>query len=136
MKEPSSLPAQNADERSALGRRFARAATQRRRRRPRLPSEGETDSPPVCQIIFQKAAYPSEWLPSAISLVEYAVVAMLTAVFESWHIGNGNYPPLRRGEQVNLSFEIEPLAIDPLAADEPESFVHLESGEHDFEVLP
>jgi hypothetical protein len=31
----------------------------------------------------------------------------LTAVFESWHIGDGNYPPLSRGDLVRLSFEME-----------------------------
>ena len=42
----------------------------------------------------------------------------LTAVFESWHIGDGNYPPLHRGQLVRLSFELEAsnLAIAPVAA--------------------
>lgn len=31
----------------------------------------------------------------------------ITAIFESWHIGDGNYPPLQRGQQVSLSFEME-----------------------------
>ena len=35
----------------------------------------------------------------------------LSAVFETWHIGDGNYPPLNVGEPVNLSFEIEPEQI-------------------------
>jgi hypothetical protein len=33
----------------------------------------------------------------------------LTAVFESWHIGDGNYPPLKNGQSVNLSFQVEPV---------------------------
>jgi hypothetical protein len=33
----------------------------------------------------------------------------LTAVFESWHIGDGNYPPLKVGQAVNLSFQVEPV---------------------------
>ncbi len=42
----------------------------------------------------------------------------LTAVFESWHIGDGNYPPLHRGQRVRLSFELEAsnLAVAPTAA--------------------
>ena len=30
----------------------------------------------------------------------------LSAIFESWHIGDGNYPPLTRGQLVRLSFEL------------------------------
>ena len=30
----------------------------------------------------------------------------ITAIFESWHIGDGNYPPLSRGDLVHLSFEL------------------------------
>ena len=56
----------------------------------------------------------------------------LTAVFESWHIADGNYPPLRRGQHVNLSFEVEPSVIDRLPSSEPDSFVHLGGGEYEF----
>ncbi|HWS53171.1 MAG TPA: hypothetical protein VN228_03560 [Pyrinomonadaceae bacterium] len=35
----------------------------------------------------------------------------LTAIFESWHVGDGNYPPLRKGQLVNLSFELEPRGV-------------------------
>jgi hypothetical protein len=35
----------------------------------------------------------------------------LTAVFESWHIGDGNYPPLHRGQLVRLSFELQPIRL-------------------------
>ena len=31
----------------------------------------------------------------------------LTAVFESWHVGDGTYPPLRRDQLVRLSFELQ-----------------------------
>jgi hypothetical protein len=41
----------------------------------------------------------------------------VTAVFESWHIGDGNYPPLATGEIVNLAYQVE--ANEPLARDEP-----------------
>jgi hypothetical protein len=35
----------------------------------------------------------------------------LTAIFETWHIPDGNYPPLRTGQLVNLSFEFMPLSL-------------------------
>lgn len=35
----------------------------------------------------------------------------LTAVFETWHIGDGNYPPLHKGQLVNLSFELESQSL-------------------------
>jgi hypothetical protein len=65
-------------------------------------------------------------------LNSYAGVVKLTAIFESWHIGDGNYPPLRRGQQVNLSFEVDPSAVDPAVSGEVDSFVHLGDGEYDF----
>jgi hypothetical protein len=65
-------------------------------------------------------------------LSSYAGVVKLTAIFESWHIGDGNYPPLRRGQQVNLSFEVDPSAIDPAVSGEVDSFIHLGDGEYEF----
>lgn len=56
----------------------------------------------------------------------------LTAVFESWHIGDGNYPPLRKGQAVNLSFELEPSKIEEASLDIPESFESLENAEYRF----
>jgi hypothetical protein len=35
----------------------------------------------------------------------------LTAIFETWHIPDGNYPPLHTGQLVNLSFEVMPLTL-------------------------
>ena len=35
----------------------------------------------------------------------------LTAIFESWLVGDGNYPPLHRGQLVRLSFELQPKRI-------------------------
>ena len=35
----------------------------------------------------------------------------LTAVFESWHVGDGNYPPLQRHQLVRLSFELHPRRL-------------------------
>lgn len=40
----------------------------------------------------------------------------LTAVFESWLIGDGDYPPLEQGMLVKLSFTVSPVTI--AAADE------------------
>ena len=47
----------------------------------------------------------------------------INAVFESWHVGDGNYPPLTVGELVNLSFEFEPEKIQ-LAGGSP-TFRHI-----------
>lgn len=43
----------------------------------------------------------------------------ITAVFESWHICDGNYPPLHRGQQVNLSFEMNVSEAVPSANCQP-----------------
>lgn len=56
----------------------------------------------------------------------------LTTVFESWHIGDGNYPPLRKGQQVNLSFEISPTDVDRADSNQDDSLVHLGSGQYEF----
>jgi|GEM_PF-1197626 len=34
-----------------------------------------------------------------------------SAIFEAWHIGDGNYPPLSVGDLVNLSFEVQPNSL-------------------------
>ncbi len=54
----------------------------------------------------------------------------LTGVFESWHIGDGNYPPLSKGEFVNLSFELEPRKMEEVNLGAPEHFEHLGRGEY------
>lgn len=56
----------------------------------------------------------------------------LTAIFESWFIGDGTYPPLHKGQLVNLSFEITPKHITETVSDTPERFNHLGSGEYSF----
>jgi hypothetical protein len=56
----------------------------------------------------------------------------VTAIFETWHIGDGNYPPLGRGQLVNLSFELEPRAIAEANPDGPDSFEHLGNAEYRF----
>ena len=49
----------------------------------------------------------------------------LTAVFESWHIGDGNYPPLHRGQLVRLAFELEPDGQVAVArSDRSDEFSH------------
>ncbi len=56
----------------------------------------------------------------------------LTAVFESWHIGDGNYPPLHVGQRANLSFEIDAKHLEEASLDLPENFIHLGSAEYRF----
>lgn len=56
----------------------------------------------------------------------------LTAIFESLFIGDGTYPPLHKGQLVNLSFEITPKRITETFKDTPERFNHLGSGEYSF----
>jgi len=56
----------------------------------------------------------------------------LTAIFESWHVDDGNYPPLTVGQLVNLSFELEPRQTEGVSLDVPESFEHLGKGEYRF----
>jgi hypothetical protein len=40
----------------------------------------------------------------------------LTAVFETWHLGDGNYPRLHKGQLVKLSFELEPSSLSKSSA--------------------
>jgi hypothetical protein len=54
----------------------------------------------------------------------------LTAVFESWHIGDGNYPPLHRGQLVRLSFELEPRHLRCLQGTYPPALHHLGDAEY------
>jgi hypothetical protein len=56
----------------------------------------------------------------------------LTAIFESWHIGDGNYPPFDEGQLVNLSFELEPRTTAEISLGVPENFEHLGKGEYRF----
>lgn len=55
----------------------------------------------------------------------------LCAVFETWHLADGNYPPLKRGQLVNLSFEIEPDAL-ALADKTAPRFHHCGQAEYEF----
>jgi hypothetical protein len=65
------------------------------------------------------------------------VSVTITAIFESWHIGDGTYPPLHRGQQVNLSFEMEVLSDVSRSSPGEPSLVHEGGGHYRFagEVL-
>jgi hypothetical protein len=54
----------------------------------------------------------------------------ITAIFESWHLGDGNYPPLHRGQLVRLSFELEPKNLEPVDASQPTRLEHLGQAEY------
>jgi hypothetical protein len=56
----------------------------------------------------------------------------LTAIFENWHIGDGNYPPLYKGELVNLSFELEPRALAKTSQDNPKELKHYGDAQYRF----
>jgi hypothetical protein len=47
----------------------------------------------------------------------------LHAIFETWHLGDGNYPPLSVGELANLSFELSPDEVESADA-EAQCFFH------------
>ena len=42
---------------------------------------------------------------------EMVMVMQLTAIFEGWLLSDGSYPPLHRGQLVNLAFELRPTAL-------------------------
>lgn len=54
----------------------------------------------------------------------------LTAVFESWHIGDGNYPPLYRGQLVRLSFQLEPARLTVDATGTASCLLHVGNAEY------
>jgi len=56
----------------------------------------------------------------------------ISAVFETWHLGDGNYPPLHKGQLVNLSFEIEPDTLNRAEENEPRRFHHCGFAEYEF----
>jgi hypothetical protein len=56
----------------------------------------------------------------------------LFAVFETWHLGDGNYPALKKGELANLSFEIEPDELTNAEASSSERFHHCGHAEYEF----
>ena len=56
----------------------------------------------------------------------------LTAVFETWHIGDGNYPPLHKDMLVRLSFEIEPDYMADCKDGLAESLEHVADATYNF----
>jgi hypothetical protein len=56
----------------------------------------------------------------------------LTAVFETWHIGDGNYPPLHKGQLVNLSFELEPNSLSKVSSVVPSRLEQVKDAEYTF----
>ena len=57
----------------------------------------------------------------------------MTAIFETWHLGDGNYPPLAKGQLVNLSFEIELDALSISISSGVGSFEQIKDAEYRFE---
>jgi hypothetical protein len=55
----------------------------------------------------------------------------LSAVFESWHIGDGNYPPFHKGMMVNLAFQMEPTDLH-LSNSKSSLFHLINFAEYDF----
>jgi hypothetical protein len=49
----------------------------------------------------------------------------LTAIFELWHISDGNYPPFHKGQLVNLSFKLFTTNIEKADSQTLEYFEHL-----------
>jgi hypothetical protein len=56
----------------------------------------------------------------------------LTAVFETWHIPDGNYPPLHKGQLVNLSFELEPSVLTKSSSPKDGKFEQIKGAEYSF----
>ena len=48
----------------------------------------------------------------------------LTAIFESWLMGDGNYPALHRHQHVRLSFELQARRLEPKADTTPLRLTH------------
>lgn len=60
----------------------------------------------------------------------------LTAIFEAWHLGDGNYPPLAVGDEVQLAFQIAlagaSLDLIEMDDDKQDRFEHHELAEYSF----
>ena len=56
----------------------------------------------------------------------------LTAIFETWHLGDGNYPPLHNGQLVNLSFEFSPYSLSKSTKPKPSKFEQVKDAEYSF----
>lgn len=57
----------------------------------------------------------------------------MTAIFEAWHFGDGNYPPLVKGQLVNLSFEVEPDVLSKFSSPKDGKFEQIKDAEYGFE---
>jgi hypothetical protein len=56
----------------------------------------------------------------------------LTTIFETWHIPDGNYPPLHRGQLVSLSFEFQPYVLSKSFSPRDGRFEHIKDAEYSF----
>jgi hypothetical protein len=56
----------------------------------------------------------------------------MTAIFETWHLGDGNYPPLRNGQLVNLSFEFMPYSLSKSTEPKASKFEQVKDAEYSF----
>ena len=54
----------------------------------------------------------------------------LTAVFEHWHLGDGNYRAFAVGDEVRLSFELDLNHIEPAPKGAPESFERVRDADY------
>ena len=53
-------------------------------------------------------------------------------MFETWHLGDGNYPALKKGQLVNLSFELQPEVVAMAENSAAPEFHHLGQAEYRF----
>ncbi|HSR34515.1 MAG TPA: hypothetical protein VLY63_28430, partial [Anaerolineae bacterium] len=58
-----------------------------------------------------------------------------SAIFESWLVGDGTYPPLTKGQLVNLSFECETRVLEHARAGTSPRIEHLGLAECAFSAL-
>jgi hypothetical protein len=59
----------------------------------------------------------------------------LFAVFETWHLGDGNYPAVKKGQLVNLSFEVQPDELRLAPRESRFELDHLGQGTYRFTGL-
>jgi hypothetical protein len=56
----------------------------------------------------------------------------LTTIFETWHIPDGNYPPLHKGQLVNLFFELEADVLTKSSSLKDGKFEPIKDAEYSF----
>ncbi len=56
----------------------------------------------------------------------------LFAVFETWHLGDGNYPAPEKGQLVNLSFELSPDELTVAEGSASLRFQHVDQALYEF----